>query len=69
MAIDAHKRSLAKAVVYKTGSVVLLASLAWIFTRDLVQMSLITICYEIIAIIGYYVHERLWQKVRWGQNR
>ncbi|MFC2012670.1 DUF2061 domain-containing protein [Chloroflexota bacterium] len=68
MAIDTHKRSLTKAVIYKTGSIVLLAGASWIITRDLMQMSLITVTYEIIAAIGYYVHERLWEKIRWGRK-
>ena len=68
MAIDAHKRSLVKAVIYRTGSIVLLAGLSWLFTRDLVQMSLITVSYEVIAILGYYIHERLWEQIRWGRR-
>jgi len=68
MAIDAHKRSLVKAVIYRTGSIVLLAGLSWLFTRDFVQMSLITVTYEVIAMLGYYIHERLWEQIRWGRR-
>ena len=68
MSVDTHKRSLMKAVIYKTGSIVLLAGSSWIITRDLMQMSLITVTYELIAAIGYYVHERLWEKIRWGRK-
>lgn len=67
MVIDARKRSLAKAVIYKVGSIVLLAGLSWLFTRDVMQMSLITVSYEVIAMLGYYIHERLWEQVRWGR--
>lgn len=66
--IDSHKRSLLKAAIYKLGSVAVLALLSWIFTRDLVKMSGITLSYEFIAIIGYYVHERLWERVSWGRE-
>ena len=65
---DSHKRSLLKALVYKLGSVTVLAILSWLFTRDLMQMSGITVTYELIAIIGYYVHERLWERVNWGRK-
>ena len=68
MTIDTHKRSLVKAVIYKTGSIVCLAGLSWIFTRDLVQMSLITVTYEVIAALGYYIHERLWEQIHWGRK-
>ena len=66
--IDSRKRSVIKAVGYKLGSIALLALLAWVFTRDLLQMSLITISYEIIAIAGYYAYERIWERVKWGRR-
>jgi len=68
MATDSHRRSLAKALVYKLVSIALLAGLSWLFTRGLVQMSLITVTYEVIAVIGYYIHERLWERIRWGKK-
>ena len=66
--VDSHQRSLVKAAIYKLGSVAVLAILSWIFTRDLIKMSGITLSYEFIAIIGYYVHERLWERVTWGRK-
>lgn len=65
---DSHRRSLLKALVYKVGSVTVLAVLSWIFTRSWTQMTAITISYELIAIIGYYVHERLWEHINWGRQ-
>ncbi len=65
---DKHRRSILKALVYKGGSIVLLALVSWLFTRDLSKMSLITICYEAIAAVGYYVHERIWEKIKWGRK-
>ncbi|UCG10286.1 MAG: DUF2061 domain-containing protein [Dehalococcoidia bacterium] len=68
MAVDSHKRSLAKAFIYKGGSIALLAILSYVFTQDLIKMSLITVSYEVIAALGYYVHERLWEQVSWGRK-
>ncbi len=66
--IDSHKRSLLKALIYKVGSVAILALLSWLFTRDLMKMSGITLSYELIAVVGYYAHERLWARVNWGRK-
>ncbi len=66
--IDSHKRSLLKALIYKVGSVVVLAGVSWLFTGDLMKMSGITLSYELIAIVGYYAHERLWARVNWGKS-
>jgi len=68
MAVDSHKRSLVKALIYKSGSITLLALLSYVFTQDLIKMSLITVSYEVIAALGYYVHERLWERVSWGRK-
>lgn len=65
---DRHWRSIVKALVYKGGSIVLLALLSWLFTKDLAKMSLITVCYQIITVVGYYIHERIWEKVKWGRG-
>jgi len=65
---DSHSRSLLKALVYKLGSVLVLASLSWVFTRDVMRMFAMTLSYEAMAIIGYYVHERLWDRIRWGKT-
>jgi len=68
MKVDSHKRSLVKALIYKGGSITLLAILSYVFTHDLMKMSLITVTYEVIAALGYYVHERLWEQVSWGRK-
>jgi len=68
MSTDSRRRSLAKAFIYKGGSVALLAILSYVFTQDLIETSLITVSYEVIAAIGYYVHERLWEQTSWGRK-
>lgn len=65
---DKHKRSLVKAAGYKSVSIALLAFLSWVFTRDLLHMTAITVSYEIIAIVGYYVYERIWERIPWGRK-
>lgn len=65
---DTHKRSVLKAVGYKSVSIALLATLSWLFTRDLLHMTAITLTYEVIAIVGYYVYERIWGKINWGRK-
>lgn len=65
---DAHSRSLVKAAGYKSVSILLLAFLSWVFTRDLLHMTAITVTYEVVAVIGYYVYERIWEKISWGRK-
>ena len=64
--MDQKKRSLIKAIVYRAGGAVVLALISWLATGDLIQMSTITISYQFVAIAGYFLHERLWAKIKWG---
>ena len=64
---ESHKRSVVKAIGYKGGSVAVLALTTWLFTRDLLQMTLITGCYQILSALGYYVYERIWNRLKWGR--
>ena len=66
--MEKHRRSVVKAIGYKSVSIALLAALAWIFTRDLMHMTAITVTYEVIAIVGYYVYERIWERIKWGRK-
>ena len=69
MSKDSHKRSLTKAVGYRMMGVLLLATLTWIFTRDFLQMGLITGVYHGLSVFGYYVYERGWEQVKWGRSK
>ncbi len=66
---DNKRRSIAKAIIYKGGSLVLLATLSWVFTQDFLKMSAITISYQAVTIVGYYIHERFWSKTNWGMSK
>ena len=66
MVKETHRRSIVKAIGYKTGSVIVLAVTSYVVTGDWESMSWITGIYTLIAIIGYYVWERVWGCIRWG---
>lgn len=65
---DTHKRSIVKAIIYRFGGIMVLAMVTWIFTRDVIQVTSVTIAYHLISIVGYYVYERLWEHMKWGRR-
>ena len=65
---DTHKRSLTKAVIYRGGSICILGLLSWVTTKDLIQASVITIGYQVVSVLGYYMYERIWEHIRWGRS-
>jgi len=67
--MESKKRTIIKAVSYRSLVTAILAVLSWIFTASIDQTALITILYAILATIGYYGHERLWNRISWETKR
>jgi uncharacterized membrane protein len=63
---DTHKRSVIKTITYRMVVSSILATVTWSFTGNLAETSTITLLYNGGAIVFYYVHERLWNRVKWG---
>ena len=55
-----------KAVIYRGGSVALLSLLSYIATRSIETMTFITVLYQVVSIVGYYIYERFWGRIKWG---
>lgn len=68
MAIDSHKRSIVKAVLWRVGSICVLIVISWMITHDVAETTAITAVYHFVAICLYYSYERFWDRVRWGRN-
>jgi uncharacterized membrane protein len=66
--IDKHKRSVAKAIVYRCVGVVVLAIASWFVTKSVPETTAITLGYHAVSLCGYYIHERLWERVKWGRS-
>ena len=66
IAIESHKRSIAKAVSWRIFASLVTMLTVFVFTRELVLSAGIGIVDAVIKIIGYYGHERLWHKIRFG---
>jgi len=64
-----RQRSALKAITYRILMTVILAIISYIYTGDFFQTSAITIVFTIIAIIVYYLHERVWARIKWGKER
>jgi adenylylsulfate kinase len=69
---DVHrttKRSLVKAVTYRAVIVVLDVSVIYLLTGRADIALGFTIISNIYTTLAYFLHERLWNKIRWGTER
>lgn len=65
---EAHSRSLVKAVTWRiTGSVDTFI-LSWIITGDVKIAGAISAVEVVTKIILFYLHERIWGKIKWGKH-
>ena len=67
--MENQKRTLAKTIVYRGTTTILLFALSYILTNSLYDTSLITILFNIFATVIYYFHERMWGKISWGISK
>lgn len=63
---ESRKRSITKMLTYRAILTALLAVISWIFTGNVGQTTVITIVFSVAATAIYYLHERMWNSVRWG---
>jgi len=65
--MDSHARTIAKTLTWRTLSLVITASIAWIITREAsfaVKIGVLDFC---IKLGSYYLHERVWNHADFGR--
>ena len=65
--MNTKKRSWVKATSWRLVAVTVLAIVAYFVTGEWEQVTFITLLYHSIQIVIYYLHERVWERISWGQ--
>ncbi|OGV70457.1 MAG: hypothetical protein A2283_19110 [Lentisphaerae bacterium RIFOXYA12_FULL_48_11] len=65
--METHKRSIAKAVSWRLTGTVDTILISWIITGQFVLAASIGLFELMTKTLLYYLHERAWQKAKWGQ--
>jgi len=63
---ETNTRSIAKSITWRICASVTTMILVFIFTGNLIMMVSIGFFEVISKMIIYYLHERTWNKVKWG---
>ena len=67
--MESHKRSIAKALVWRIIAAAITALTVYVFTRE-AQLSIgVGIVDSAVKIFVYYAHERLWTRISFGRRR
>lgn len=63
---EGKKRSVIKAITYRTSATIATFTLAYAFTGSLEIAGQIGVLDFVIKFLIYYINERLWTKTNWG---
>lgn len=64
--VEAHRRSIAKAVTYRLLATTIVFGMAFVFTGRLGSAARIGVSAAIAKTTLYYLWERLWTNISWG---
>ena len=67
--MKSKKESIIKSIVWRILSVVTLAVITYIFTKNLITVTLVTVVSNIIFLILFYINERIWLKIPNPKNK
>lgn len=65
--METRMRSIAKSLVWRVISIIILVIVAYFVTGDVKKTTGITIIFQIILAVIYYAHERVWARISWGR--
>jgi adenylylsulfate kinase len=63
---ETHKRTMAKSITWRIAATVITFVIVIIFTGRMDWAVSLSVLDLVLKFIGYYVHERVWDRVDWG---
>jgi adenylylsulfate kinase len=67
--MDLNKRTAAKTISWRLFAIILLLAITYSATRSIKFTTVVTMCYHIIQMVMYYLHEKLWNMIKWGKSK
>ena len=64
MKYDSHARSIMKSVIWRILGIIVLATVVYLYTRQWITTGLITIIHHGTFLLVFYLHERVWLKIK-----
>jgi len=61
------KRSLVKALTWRVIAFLVTIIAIYIYTKDIKESLVVGIAANIVKIFLYYIHERIWNRVKYGR--
>jgi uncharacterized membrane protein len=65
--IETHKRTLVRMLTYRITAWLFTILWTYLFTGDLGSATGFATALHILLSIDYYIHERIWLRIKWGR--
>ncbi|RMH09178.1 MAG: DUF2061 domain-containing protein [Nitrospirae bacterium] len=65
--MDSHLRSVVKGVSWRIVATIVTTTVVFVYTGELTVAALLGGADALTKILLYWVHERIWQRIRWGR--
>jgi|TARA_R110000868_G_scaffold173604_1_gene409792 uncharacterized membrane protein len=66
--MDTNKRSIVKALTWRALASLATFTISYIVTGSIAAATGIASVQVFVNLFLYYIHERIWNKIDWGQN-
>ena len=67
--MESHGRSIAKAVTWRIGGLLVTSLVVWTLTGQVALAASIALLDTLIKVGAFYIHERLWLRIRFGRPK
>ena len=64
--METHKRSIVKSITFRIIATIITFVVVYLFTKDPFISTGVTILENLIKMVFYYFHERVWNNICWG---
>jgi uncharacterized membrane protein len=65
--METKARTLTKMITYRITAWLFTIFWTWLFTGDIASATGFATALHIMLSIDYYIHERVWLKIKWGR--
>jgi len=66
--IETRKRTLARMISYRITAWIFTIFWTYLFTGDIGKSTGFATLLHLLLSIDYYIHERIWLRIKWGLN-
>jgi uncharacterized membrane protein len=65
---ETHKRTIARMISYRITAWLFTIFYTYLFTGSIAQATGFATILHILLSLDYYIHERIWLKIKWGKT-